>query len=90
MFPTRTFHKPEMSYVSIPPPPPPLSPYEFDISVNHSWEFLVVVCLPGSQNLHPISDQCCYNITCRVVTRMDIYLVQCRLTLVNWNLPSVV
>ena len=25
---------------------------------------------PGSQNLVPISDQCCYNITCRVVTRM--------------------
>ena len=29
------------------PPPPPLpSPYGFDISVNHSWEFSVVVCHP--------------------------------------------
>ena len=45
MFPTRTFHKPEMPYVSIPKPPPP-SPYGFDIPVNHSWEFLVVVCRP--------------------------------------------
>ena len=47
MFPTRTFHKPEMSYVSIPnPSPPPPSPYGFDIPVNDSWEFLVVVCRP--------------------------------------------
>ena len=45
MFPTRTFHKPEMSYVSIPTPPPP-SPYGFDIPVNDSWEFLVVACRP--------------------------------------------
>lgn len=29
-----------------PPPPPHLSPYGFDIPVNDSWEFLVVVCRP--------------------------------------------
>ena len=28
------------------PPPPPPYPYGFDIPVNHSWEFLVVVCRP--------------------------------------------
>ena len=31
-------------YPSLPPPPP--YPYGFDIPVNDSWEFLVVVCRP--------------------------------------------
>ena len=71
------------------PPPPPLP-----LRVWHSSQWLLGILSsgmpPGSQNLDPISDQCCYNITCRVVTRMDICLELCRLTLVNWNLPSAV
>ena len=70
-----------------PPPPLPLWVWHFSQSLLGILSSGVP---PGSQNLDPISDQCCYNITCRVVTRMDICLVQCRLTLVNWNLPSAV
>ena len=73
-----------------PPPPHPSLP----LRVWHSSQWLLGILSsgmpPGSQNLDPFSDQCCYNIICRVVTRMDICLVQCRLTLVNWNLPSAV
>ena len=62
MFPTRTFHKPEMSYVSIPNPSPPPLP----LRVWHSSQWLLGILSsgmpPGSQNLDPISDQCCYNI----------------------------
>ena len=61
MFPTRTFHRPEMSYVSIPNPSPPLP-----LRVWHSSQWLLGILSsgmpPGSQNLDPISDQCCYNI----------------------------
>ena len=69
------------------PPPLPLWVWHFSQSLLGILSSGVP---PGSQNLDPISNQCCYNITCRVVTRMDICLVQCRLTLVNWNLLSAV
>ena len=46
MFPSRT----RVLFISLKchtsPYPPPPSPNGFDISVNDSWEFLVVVCHP--------------------------------------------
>ena len=89
MFPSRT----RVLFISLKchtspyPPPLPLWVWHFSQSLLGILSSGVP---PGSQNLDPFSDQCCYNIICRVVTRMDICLVPCHLTLVNWNLPSAV